>query len=161
MGEDRPHKISPKEKWELASKAVRFWQLRDLCSEKRDRNAKVCTRALFSLVQSSLWPLPDWDTCQMTVLQCWDCKPSAFKSLVRLDGKLQAKWKINRLNNFRIRLQMHWLDMWICTSPCAEACVQGQLYNRSSPNEHFSKLKQSFFTWALIQAVLYLVTGWG
>lgn len=74
VGEGRPHKISPREKRELASKTVWFWQLRDLCSEKRDRNAKVCTRILFLLAQSSPWPLPDWDTCQMTVLRCWDCK---------------------------------------------------------------------------------------
>lgn len=47
---------------------------RSLFGEARQKRKSVCA-CFGSAAQSSLQPLPDQDTCQVTVLWCWHCKP--------------------------------------------------------------------------------------
>lgn len=120
--EDRPHEITEGEVRTCQQTTMVLTAERSLFGEARPECEDVHNMCFGFVAQSSLQLLPDQDTCQVSS-GAGIAKLFAFKGLVHLDGKLQAQ----RKNNFRVGLQMLWLDMWIYTSLSREAYSWSEL----------------------------------
>lgn len=76
VGEDRPHKTSPREKRGLASKTVMVLTAeRSLFTEARQECKGMHACFGFPCPEFTVAPLQAPDTCQTAVPRRWDCKP--------------------------------------------------------------------------------------